>query len=761
MIRKYPSLLLLLFVVIGIVISDQTHLPCWIFLFVSLACFVGGFFSLTHHSSRESTILFGLSLLFFSAFNFGIRFYDVGPRHISRVLQDGEVYHIFGEVTDWPRLKTNHTEMKIALDSITTDATRNVHGTILLKLTDTTTALQRGDRIEFYGRIYSVKGSNLPGKFNYQRYLNLKGVYGIVYLPTLLDVRIDKGNRFGIFNYVDKLRASIRGSFYQNLSPTAAALAAGFLIGETRDIPTTIYKRFRDTGTLHLLAVSGSNVALVVLSFMFLLQPFSLSRRKRAVVLLFVIFLFALLSYGEPSVMRASIMAALVIAAGVLERRYDLNNVIAATALIILLSDPTQLYDVGFQLSFVTAWGLIFITPQVAESLRRYHSRLWYRLLIFPLMISVIAQVCSMPLIVLYFHRLPVISVVANLIIVPLVSIAVIGIILLLVAHLILPLLGMFVGSLLNQLLNLVVCLLAELGGENIPLINVGEIPPLAVLLFYAYLILLVMSLRSKRIRRMALISLAVIINIGLLGGFVGSMQQSENSNIYALTVPGGVAGVVKQAGSNNGDLIITGLIGTDYEIDDRIIVPVLEGLEISRVNSLFVVSSDFDAIDDLVRLAERYRVETIYIASSLKKSFADVVHAICTEGETGRVVSFPRSLSASGKQGYYPSRLGVLANFGSTVVLFTDRMESQQLTLIPRKEQQSLIFCGRLDVKSIDLTKSSLWTDIEQPRSRLLGLFSPGNLTPASVYNLDKLGTVKVEISQKDSTPVKIELRR
>jgi len=761
MIRKYPSLLLLLFVVSGIVISDQTRLPCWMFLFGSLACCVGGFIGLTRHSSRVSTILFGLSLLFFSAFNFGIRFYDVGPRHVSRVLQDGEAYHIFGEVTDWPRLKTNHTEIKIALDSITTDATRKVRGTILLKLTDTTTALQRGDRVEFHGRIYSVKGSNLPGKFDYQRYLYLKGVYGIVYLPTLLDVRIDKGNRFGIFNYVDKLRASIRNSFYRNLSPTAAALAAGFLIGETRDIPTTIYSRFRDTGTLHLLAVSGSNVALVVLSFMFLLRPFSLSRRKRAVILLLVVFLFALLSYGEPSVMRASVMAALVIAAGVLERRYDLNNVIAATALIILLFDPAQLYDVGFQLSFVTAWGLIFFTPRVMELLRRYHLRFRYRWLIFPLMISVIAQVCSMPLIALYFQRLPVISVVANLIIVPLVSIAVIGIILLLVAHLIWPLLGMFVGSLLNQLLNLVVYLLGVLGGENIPLIKIGEIPPLAVLLFYAYLVLIAVSLKSKPVQRAALISLLAVVNIGLAVGVVGSVKQPDGTSIYALTVPGGVAAIVKQTGASDGDLIVTGLAGKDYEIDDRIIVPILEGLEISRVNSLFIVSADFDAIDDLVRLAERYRVETIYVAASLEKSIADVVRAIGAEGKAGRVVLFPKSLPASGKQGYYPSRFGVLANLGSMLVLFTDRMEPQQITLIPRKDQQSLIFCGRLDIKSIDLTKGSPWPDIEQTRSRLLGLFSPGELAPASVYNLDRLGAVKVEISQSDSTPPKIELLR
>ncbi len=759
MIRKYPSLLLLLFVVSGIVISDQTRLPCWIFMLGSLTCCLGGFIALMLHGGRESTILLGLSFLFFSSFNFGIRFYDVGPRHISRLLQDGEAYHIFGKVSDWPRLKANRTEIKIALDSVAAEVTWKVHGTILLKLADTTTALQRGDRVEFRGRVYSVKGSNLPGKSDYQRYLYLKGVYGIVYLPTLLDVRIDKGNRFGIFNYVDKLRASIRDSFYRNLSPTAAALAAGFLIGETRDIPTTVYSRFRDTGTLHLLAVSGSNVALVVLSFTFLLRPFSLSRGKRAFILLLVIVIFALLSYGEPSVMRASVMAALVIAAGAFERGYDLNNVIAVTALVILLFDPAQLYDVGFQLSFVTAWGLIFVTPRVAQRFRRYHPRFWYRWLVFPLMISVIAQICSMPLIALYFHRVPMISVIANLIIVPLVSLAVIGVIFLLVAHLTLPLLGTFVGSLLNQLLNLVICLLGMLGGDNVPLIKVGEISPLAILLFYAYLTLIVVSLRSKRVRRTALLALVAFINVGLAGGVVASIRQPDSVSIYAFTVPGGIAGVVKQSGASNGDLIVAGLAGKDYEIEGRILTPALEGLEISRINSLFVVSADFDAIVDLVRLAERYSVETVYVVAALEKSFADVIRMMSTDQSPTSIVAYSQQRPGSGKPGYYPSQLGVLADLGSAVILFTDVIKPQHLTLIPRNEQQALVVCGRFDNDAADKAKEGRWPEIDQAGPRLLGLFGPGEIALTSVYDLDKLGAVEVKILPSDSSPVKVGL--
>lgn len=767
MIRKYPGILLLLFIVSGIVISDQTRFPCWIFLFVTLISCLSGFVGLRRHSSAASTIVFGLSLLFFSAFHFSIRFYDVGPHHIARVLEEGKVYHIFGQVSDWPDLKANRTEVKISLDSIADGVTRKVHGAIFLKISDTTTALQRGDRIEFHGRVYPIRGGSGPGQFDYRRYLHLKGVYGIVYLPTLLDARIDKGNRLGIFNYIDKLRSSIRDCFYRNLSPAAAALAAGFLIGETRDIPANIYSRFRDTGTLHLLAVSGSNVALVVFCFLLVLRPFSLSRHQRAVILLTVIFVFALLSYGEPSVIRASIMAALIIAAGILQRRYNLNNVIAATALIILLYDPTQLFDVGFQLSFVTAWGLIFITPRISELFRRHHSRRWYRWAVFPLIISVVAQVCSMPLIALYFHRVPAISVVANLIIVPLVSIAVMGIMLLLLADLVWPLLGMFVGSLLNLLLRSIISLLEVLGGGDfVPLIKTGDIPSLGVLLFYAYVVLVVWSLKSKLVRRAALISLLAILNIGLLVSALSSTRQPGGTSTYLFSLPGGIAAFVKQAGADEGDVILTGLAGRDYEIEDRIIVPILEGLKIQRINSLFVISADFDAIDDLLRLAEAYGVETIYVAAALQKSFTDVSQINFSGKVTAKIVPYPQNIPNPKEPGYYPSRLGVLANFGSAAVVLTDRIKPDHLTFVPPHERQILVVGGRLDADSSSwhTLRSAGYTQIvcskaKQPISPLLGHTGsqPSVTVPGFVYDLGRLGALKLEVSENGPKPMQI----
>jgi len=280
-IRKYPSVFFLGFVVLGIIVADLSRVPVTWFLGTTAVVLMAGLIALHRHHRVMATIMFGCTLGLFSAFNYGIRLYDTGPNHLSNVVTSQTYYHLFGEVVDWPDLKIDRTEITVRLDSLTDDHVRSVQGAVLVKVSDTTTALQRGDRVEFYGRIYPVPEGTGQYRFDYSRYLRLRGIFGIVYINTLLDVRVDRRNTWGIMRQVDRLRNLIRDSFRTNLSETSAALASGFLIGETRDIPTDIYRFFRDSGTLHLLAVSGSNVALVVIFFVILLRDHEENHHQR------------------------------------------------------------------------------------------------------------------------------------------------------------------------------------------------------------------------------------------------------------------------------------------------------------------------------------------------------------------------------------------------------------------------------------------------------------------------------------------------
>ncbi|MFZ5980555.1 MAG: ComEC/Rec2 family competence protein [Candidatus Zixiibacteriota bacterium] len=662
MFRKYPSLFLLVFVAAGILLADRQRPSAELLLALTILFAASGLITLSRNRAVPAGLLLGLSLGAGAGFHLSVEVYDPGPDHLSRVIHIGEKYVIYGKVADWPDLKPEYTEIKIRLDSLVCDEVQEVSGAVLLKISDTTTALQRGDRVAFRGRILPVREEASSASFDYHRYLNLKGMFGVVYLMTANEVRLIRRGEHGLLALTDRLREGVKSTFYRNLSPRSAALASGFLIGETRDIPPDIYRMFRDSGTLHLLAVSGSNVALVVLFVVWILRPFRLSRNKRYVILIGVIVIFTILSYGEPSVVRASLMAVLVIGAIFFQRRYDLNNIIALAAFIILMADPAQLFDVGFQLSFVTAWGLIFVTPALADLFKPYLTRKWYRWLVFPIMISLVAQVSSTPIITCYFGRVPIIGVIANLVIVPLVSAGVLGVMILLAADLILPFLGQTVGVLLNVLLDLIVTLLYGLGGENIPVITTGRLftgdgAVIMILGLYGFLWMAVMALKKKIFRKVTLLYFLIFANV-LLGWCVLAEEDRLWPRLTVTAVPGGAAAVLQKTDRAGGTLLVTDLHARTYPLDEKILNPFLAEAGLGYLEQMVVLTLDYQAIDDLLRTALVYRTRYVYINQFLNASFADVIAERFGDRELPfELVEFGTADDEKGCLGIYPDR--------------------------------------------------------------------------------------------------------
>ncbi len=624
MVKKFPSLIILLFVISGILIADWLRVSSSILLILLVSAFLLGFYFFQKGKTVLAKLALVLCIFFFSAFHLAISYYDPGAGHISKIITEKQRYHVFGEVSDWPLLRSNRTEIKIAIDSIISDKSFSVSGDILLKISDTTTSLQRGDKVEFYGRIYPVKERVVADGFDYHRFLQLRGIYGIVYLPTVLDIRMDRGNSSGLLLIVDKMRKAIIDVFNQTLTPNAAALASGFLIGETRNIPVEIYKRFRDSGTLHLLAVSGSNVAMVLLFFVMLLRAIGVSRNFRSFVLMVIILFFCLISYAEPSVIRASLMASLVILAGLLQRRIDLNNIIALTALIILLVEPSQFFEVGFQLSFATAWGLIYFVPRLT-SLNNISKKRWhYRFLFFPLIVALTAQVVSAPIILFYFKKIPLLSVISNILIIPLVSLAVYGILLVLIMYLILPMLGSLIGGSLNSLMNLIISLLETMGGDSALFFSYYETKPYYLVLYFFLLVVFVQAIENKKYRRLLVISILLISTWGLSAGVYSSVMNRSHISIVSARIPGGLITVVKKNDESTADLIFSNISGRDYRVEEVILYPILENLEVREINNIFVLNAQFNAIDDIYRLAESYAMDEIFVRKSLKGGFLD-----------------------------------------------------------------------------------------------------------------------------------------
>lgn len=679
MLRRYPALYLLVWVVAGIIIAELFKFPSIFFLVTAMLLAGVAIYVKFKNKLVLTMLLLGGAILFYSSFNYNLRVNDPGLTHISNLINDKIRCRLFGEIKDWPKLKTNRTEIPLDLDSIFTDKVIRTHGKILIKLSDTSTVIQRGDKLELYGTIYPVRQFENSTGFDYGRYLQIKGLFGIVYLQSLLNVRIEKSSRFDIFNFVHNLRKSIRDSFYRNLSPPSASLASGFLIGETRNIDADVYRYFRDSGTLHLLAVSGSNVALVILFFITILKPFSVSRNQRSLILIIVIFLFIFVSYSEPSVIRAGLMASIIILAGIIQRKYDLNNVIALTALLILLIEPAQFFEVGFQLSFVTAWGIILAVPIYEDIIKRYRLSRWSKYLFMIFAVSLTAQLFSAPLIILYFKQIPLYSLAANIIIVPLVSIALFGILALLIVDLILPILGQFLGGVLNYFLLKIVTVIEFFGANDNSVIEVGKLSVINLLFCYLFLVGLIFAYKSIKVRRCLLILLLLFLNIIFFSKLFSEDINTQQQAVVC-KIPGGEI-LFLGDGDKSCDIIVTNCHGTDYPIDEYIINPFLKDKGISKIDNMIILSSQYDGLKGLINVAVEFEAEVIHISKGLEQSFKDISLSLDSYHDKFSVNLLKPLSKVKPEIGYYPLSNGMFVNsiyFKGLIITNIDGFDAQ-----------------------------------------------------------------------------------
>jgi competence protein ComEC len=219
--------------------------------------------------------------------------------------------------------------------------------------------------------------------------------------------------------------------------PHLAGALAGMVIGERSEIPTETYKDFQRTGVFHVFAINGLHVGLVAGSVLILLRLLRIPRRWCALAAVPLLILYVFATGARPGAVRALVMACVWLVGTMLVRPADSLNSLAAAALVILLCDPTQLFDGGFILSFTVVLAIITLTPLIEARLTPWvtpdpflpkeYVPVWQsqlevrsRRAIQLLSCSVASWVGLLPLMAVYFHLFTPISIVANLFVIPL-----------------------------------------------------------------------------------------------------------------------------------------------------------------------------------------------------------------------------------------------------------------------------------------------------------------------------------------------------
>ena len=227
-------------------------------------------------------------------------------------------------------------------------------------------ALRYGDRLEIEGVLRQPKGRRNPGGFDYRAYLARRQVFGIFYPDRHQEISPTYQAGFPPLRWAERLRRRVEGVIDRlyHEHPDHVHILKGMLLGKRRELPASTLDLFRNSGSLHVLAVSGLHVGLITALCFLSFSLFQLPRKTVCFLTIASVILYACLVGFRPSVLRASFMAILFLIAQIIDRDADLINLLSFAALILLLINPAQLWDVGFQLSFAAVACIVYLLPK-------------------------------------------------------------------------------------------------------------------------------------------------------------------------------------------------------------------------------------------------------------------------------------------------------------------------------------------------------------------------------------------------------------
>lgn len=257
-----------------------------------------------------------------------------------------------------------------------------------------------------------------PGEFDFKNYLATQGIYHQAFIPEY-QIKLLKHTPTSIVAWCLSVRKKLVKKLHTYIPHSQAALAATLLLGYRTDLGKEMLTTYSQTGTMHILAVSGMHVGLVFLLISVLLKPLSSEPKTKFLslaIILVSIWFYALITALSPSVCRAAIMLSFVVIGKTFRRNQNTYNLIAASAMLLLLYNPLYLFDVGFQLSYLAVIGIIYYQPKIYSIIYVKNKPLAIIWSYGALCIS--AQLATFPLSIYYFHQFPIYFLLSNLFIV-------------------------------------------------------------------------------------------------------------------------------------------------------------------------------------------------------------------------------------------------------------------------------------------------------------------------------------------------------
>ena len=450
----------------------------------------------------------------------------------------GEKWRL-ARVLEPPEEREKTVKVLLALESVRTDnGLVKASGKVMayFQKEDQALRLNYGDLIAFSVPLEEVPPPKNPMEFDYKKYLERKGVTWRVYLQSDKWLFTGTNRTNPIFAFAYRFRQRLLTSLQRcGITDDEFGVAAAILLGDDESLPAQVRQNYVAAGSMHILCVSGMHVGIIYLLASFLLGFLGNGKRMavvRRMALLFLIWFYALLTGLSPSIMRAALMISFVVFGELIHRKGFALNSIAASAFVLLLINPNNLFAIGFQLSYVAVIGIVLLQRPIYHLLyinNKVLDKIWEITAV-----SLAAQVATLPLTIYYFNQFTPYFWLSNLLMTPLSFIVILTGMLLLVVSWV-PWVNLAMGRLVWWCLHGMNWIVAEIEHWPLSLVKGLYMNDLQFTLSLLLLLLLWLFVNLKRKRMvMEMLVLSVIFAFSMAWQ---SQQRAHQSRLVVYSL--------------------------------------------------------------------------------------------------------------------------------------------------------------------------------------------------------------------------------
>ena len=382
-----------------------------------------GIFFLMVHSKVKQTPFFGL-LTCFSVI-------AIGALSLTFHTQKNQLQHYSYQLTEeaaerlqiriYKKLKPNSYYNKFLAKVISVDYNK-VNGIVLVNI-DSTVPAAIDDVFHVTGQLQEIKKPLNPHQFNFKSYMMKQQVYHQVFLNNTNTLLLVSEN--SIYGIAADIRNKMNHTLSQYSIPKEnLSIINALLLGQRQEVSKDTYKSFTKSGAVHILAISGLHIGLLLLMLSTLFKPltyFKYGNKIVPILIILLLWMYSFITGMSASVVRAVTMFSLVTVAIYSNRITNTYNTLVISAFLLLLFNPYYVFDVGFQLSYSAVFAIVWIKP-LFDSLwtpKNYFARKFWDVF----SVTLAAQLGILPLSLFYFHQFPGLFFVSNIVIIPLLGI--------------------------------------------------------------------------------------------------------------------------------------------------------------------------------------------------------------------------------------------------------------------------------------------------------------------------------------------------